>query len=395
VQAILPLRGKILNVEKAQLVKVLGNTEVAAIFKAIGVQPGSEMDVSKRRYGKIIVMTDADVDGSHIRTLLLTFLFRHMRNLISEGCVYIAQPPLYRVQQKKKTRYVQSHEEMMQELLELGMAGSSLRANEDDRTFEGRDFCRLVDLIAGMEEPLEALERRGIGLRFLAAHHGTEAGLLPRYRVFLGNEEHWFADKEEMDKFLSAETARRGEELSVADDNGAAALADENEPPAPAEKTQAAAEPLLQVVDLHEVRTINRTLQILSEEFNLGLSSLLPAGNRNGEPWFPFTVCSHDHGTKGDTTIERPIAGLRHLLPEIRKIGEHGLRLTRFKGLGEMDPEELWETSMDRAQRTLLQVTMHDAAAADEIFRVLMGDHVEPRREFIEKHALEVRELDV
>jgi DNA gyrase subunit B len=389
VQAILPLRGKILNVEKAQLAKVFGNTEVTAIFKAIGVQPGSEMDVTKRRYGKIIVMTDADVDGSHIRTLLLTFLFRHMRPLVEEGCVYIAQPPLYRVQQKKKTRYVQTHEEMMQELLALGMAGTSLRANEGEQVIDGSRFSRLVDLISGMEEPLEALERRGISLRFLEANHITEAGLLPRYRVFLGNDEHWFADKKQVDEFRAAEEEKRGDELSVADDNGDdVGTKDEQE-------TSEAEEALLQVVDLHEVRTINKALQSLKDEFDLTLESLVPAGNRNGEPWFPFTICNDEPGSKSDGNSERPISGLRGLLTEIRKMGEHGLRLTRFKGLGEMDPEELWETSMDRTQRVLLQVTMKDTAAADEIFRVLMGDHVEPRREFIEKHALEVRELDV
>lgn len=398
VQAILPLRGKILNVEKAQLVKVLGNTEVVAIFKAIGVPPGTEMDVTKRRYGKIILMTDADVDGSHIRTLLLTFLFRHMRPLVEEGCIFIAQPPLYRVQQKKKTRYVQTHEEMMQELLELGMSDSSLRMNEGDLIIGGAEFERLAELIAQIEEPLEALEHRGIELRFLAAHHATEENLLPRYRVFLGNDQFWFAGKQQLDEFLAAEESKRGAELSVADDNGSldSDAAGPMDFAAEAEDQPVASdEPLLQVVDLHEVRPINKTLRTLDAEFGLKLDSLVPAGNRDGEPWFPYTICSHDSGSSADVVQEQPLSSLRELLPEIRKMGEHGLRLTRFKGLGEMDPDELWKTSMDREQRVLLQVTMEDTAAADEIFRVLMGDHVEPRREFIEKHALEVRELDI
>ncbi|MCL4116461.1 UNVERIFIED_CONTAM: hypothetical protein GTU68_049853 [Idotea baltica] len=197
-QAILPLRGKILNVEKAQLVKVLDNNEIANIFKAIGLSPATpmeELDIEKRRYGKIIVMTDADVDGSHIRTLLLTFIFRHMRALVKDGHIYIAQPPLYRVIQNRKTRYVQTHEEMMNELIELGLNGTSV--------------------------------------------------------------------------------------------------------------------------------------------------------------------------------------------------------IVRFKGLGEMNPDELWETSMDPDKRVLLRVTLEDAVAADEMFRVLMGDQVEPRREFIQRHALDVKELDV
>ena len=385
-QAILPLRGKILNVEKAQLVKVLGNNEVAAIFKAIGVQPGAEMDPEKRRYGKIIVMTDADVDGSHIRTLLLTFLFRHMRALVEAGCVFIAQPPLYRVRQKKKTRYVQTQEMMMQELLELGMSGASL-ARRGGGVFEGAQFRRLVEIAAEIEDPLEALERRGIDLRLLAQNHVTDEGLLPRYRVYLGGKQHWFANKEALDEFLEAEEAKRGEELQVADDSEAlAALSPQVEGPVEEETAPAAADAVLKVVDLHEVRAINKGLVAL-KEFGITLNDLIPAETWNGEPFEPFVI----HRDDGDV----PLACLRDLVPALRKLGEKGLQLTRFKGLGEMDPEELWTTSMDREHRVLLQVTMEDAAAADEIFRVLMGDHVEPRREFIEKHALEVRELDV
>ncbi|MEX2288576.1 MAG: DNA gyrase subunit B [Planctomycetaceae bacterium] len=383
-QAILPLRGKILNVEKAQLVKVLDNAEISNIFKAVGVPPGAELeDVTKRRYGKIIVMTDADVDGSHIRTLLLTFLFRHMRELVKHGCVYIAQPPLYRVVQKKNTRYVQSHEQMMKELVQLGLDGGSLVCT-DGTAFEGDNFRRLVDLVGKLEEPLETLDRRGIDLKHLAAHHATPDGALPRYRVFVGREQHWFSEVEERDAFIAAEEARLGEEFRVTDeaveslesakaqDNGAA---------------DAVREPKLQVVDLHEVRTINQTLRKL-RDFGFALKDFCSAGAKNGEPILPFAIRSDDNG-------EVRLSSLRELLPSLRKIGEKGLRLTRFKGLGEMDSSELWETSMDPEKRTLLQVTMDDANAADEMFRVLMGDHVEPRREFIEKHALDVRDLDV
>ena len=385
-QAILPLRGKILNVEKAQLVKVLGNTEVVAIFKAIGVQPGVEMNISKRRYGKIILMTDADVDGSHIRTLLLTFLFRHMRQLVEQGCIFIAQPPLYRVTQKKQTRYVQTQEQMMQELVDLGLTGSSMTC-DDNTVFEGDRIRSLVALIAEIEEPLETLERRGINLRHLSTQHSTESGLLPRYRVFLGREQHWFVDKQTLEQFLAEEEAKRGEELSVADDTETISEVQQEDESAKRNGEESSpVEAKLQVVDLHEVRTINITLEAL-REFGLELRHLISAGSQNGEPIYPFTV----HNEDGDV----PLSSLRDLLPAIRKLGEKGLRLTRFKGLGEMDPEELWETSMDRQHRVLLQVEMADVAAAEEIFRVLMGDHVEPRREFIEKHALEVKELDV
>ena len=175
IQAILPLRGKILNVEKAQLVKLFGNKEIRNMFQAIGVVPGEEMDVDKRRYGKIILMMDADVDGSHIRTLLLTFLFRLMRPLVKAGCVYVAQTPLYRVLPKGKKkatpRYVQSHEEMRKELTELGLDGASVFVKQDGTVFEGENLAKIVQLISAAEEPLLTLERRGIDLRYLSHHH--------------------------------------------------------------------------------------------------------------------------------------------------------------------------------------------------------------------------------
>ena len=378
-QAILPLRGKILNVEKAQLLKVLGNNEIANIFKAIGVPPGAVMeDVEKRRYGKVIVMTDADVDGSHIRTLLLTFIFRHLRPLVENGCIYIAQPPLYRVQQKKKVRYVDTHENMMRELLELGMDGSSLRADADGTLFEGDHMRTVVTLLRQLEEPLETLDRRGVDLRHLAANFATEDGYLPRYRVYIGRDVNWFKTKEEMNTFVAAEEEKRGHELVVADENV--------EAPAEADDEAADVAEKLQVTDLHEIRSINELLREL-RDYGVTLNDLTPAPNRNGEPYYPFLILNEDGAVK--------LSSLRDFAPQLRKMGERGLRITRFKGLGEMDPEELWETSMDPAQRLLLQVRMDDAAAADEIFRVLMGDHVEPRREFIEKHALDVTDLDI
>jgi DNA gyrase subunit B len=365
---------------------VLGNAEVANIFKAIGVPPGAELeDVEKRRYGKIILMTDADVDGSHIRTLLLTFIFRHMRELVNHGCVYIAQPPLYRVLRKNQrknepARYVQTHEQMMAELVGLGKADSTLKF-DDGTMFEGEHFDRLVDLISQLEEPLETLERRGIDLRYLVHNHLTLDGMLPRYRVFLGREQRWFAEKSDLDEFLAHLEKQHGGELPVSDEARPLAGPETNGEPDEAEADEA-----LQVFDLHEIRIINQTLKRL-KEYGITTENLLLRLNKAGEPLHPYIIKNPD----GDV----PLATMRELVPTLRKLGEKGLRLTRFKGLGEMDPEELWETSMDAEQRLLLQVTMEDAAAADEIFRVLMGDHVEPRREFIEKHALEVKDLDV
>ncbi len=383
-QAILPLRGKILNVEKAQLVKVLDNAEIANIFKAVGIPPGAQLeDIGKRRYGKIILMTDADVDGSHIRTLLLTFIFRHMRELVDHGCIYIAQPPLYRVKQKKHVRYVQTHEQMMNELVELGRSNSTLLFS-DGTVFEGENYRRLIEMLSHLEEPLETLDRRGVDLRHVAVGHQTAEGLIPRYRVYVGREQYWFSTKEELDKFLAEEQDRRGEEFEVADE----AVHKPGEKHTGRNGHGESLESRLQVIDMHEVRAINETLKKL-KDFGIGLKDLVSPPDRNGEPVYPFRIQS----SSGDVAV----GNLREVMPALRKLGEkgQGLSITRFKGLGEMDASELWETSMDPEKRMLLQVTMEDAAAADEIFRVLMGDHVEPRREFIEKHALEVRDLDV
>jgi DNA gyrase subunit B len=376
-QAILPLRGKILNVEKAQLVKVLDNAEIANIFKAIGIPPLAEFeDVTKRRYGKIILMTDADIDGSHIRTLLLTFIFRHMRALVDNGCIYIAQPPLYKVTQRNKVRYVQTHEKMMTELIELGLNGSQVVC-KDGTVFADDHLRRVVTAMLRLDEPLELLERRGITLRHLAARLPDD-GTLPQYRVFVGRAEHWFHTKAEVEQFVAAEEARRGHELNVAQEAGLEPSTNGHGP--------VAHDSTLQVIDLHEVRSINDVLREL-KGFGIAIKDLYPPGAKDGETVYPFRIVQDEHTLR--------LTSLRELLSQLRELGERGMKVTRFKGLGEMDAEELWETSMKPEHRTLLQVTMDDAVAADEMFRVLMGDQVEPRREFIERHALDVKDLDV
>lgn len=400
-QAILPLRGKILNVEKAQLIRVLANNEVAAIFKAVGISPmAEEQDIAKRRYGKIILMTDADVDGSHIRTLLLTFIFRHMRELVRQGAVYVAQPPLYRVLPKskrnQKPRYVQTHEEMMAELLDLGIQGASLvvhprqnllsvelpsRGADGDREIDQANLRKLSELLSTLEEPLEAIERRGISIRRLATEHASPEGLLPRYCAYTGTKENWFAVKTDLDAFLSARELEAQDETAPVPAAGAAAESGGSERDGQPLKST------ITLVDLHEVRTINEVLRQLQAEFGFSLNDLLPAPPVNAEAVFPYEIDGHD--------TPRKLQSLRELVPTLRDLGARGLIYTRFKGLGEMNPDELFETAMDPDQRTLKQVTLEDAAAAEEIFRVLMGDHVEPRREFIEKHALDVKDLDI
>jgi DNA gyrase subunit B len=372
-QAILPLRGKIINAYKSREDKVLANEEIRSMISAIGAGIGEEADLSKRRYNKIVIMTDADVDGSHIRTLLLTFFYRQMWGLIKGGHIFVAQPPLFRVRSKKQTRYVQTEEEMKTQLLEMGLSESVFEPG-DGRKIEGAEFARLCRTLAALEDSVLALERRGISLRQHAMRQDLVTGRLPIYHVFLGAQENWFTSREELDKFVSREQAAAGDELTVDD-----------VPAADAHGNGHAAPSRLHIVELHEVRSLNKSLNDL-KEMGFDIQSLIPQ-ERTGveEPRYMLR--------RGENEIG--IEDLRGLLAAVRAAGEKGLSITRFKGLGEMNAEELRDTTLDPNNRTLLQVRMEDASAADDMFMVLMGDKVEPRREFIEKHALEVRNLDV
>lgn len=384
-QAILPLRGKIINAYKSREDKVLANEEVRSMIQAIGAGIGEEMDLSKRRYGKVVIMTDADVDGSHIRTLLLTFFYRQMYQLVAGGHVFVAQPPLFRVKSKKKTYYVQTEEEMKAQLLESGLAEGVFEPG-DGRKISGAEMARLCRTLAAIEDSVIALERRGISLRQHAVRQDPVTNKLPMYHVFLGQQEHWFTTREELDRFLATQEAVSGSALVVADqptDKPAAPNAQSNGQT----NGQGAGPtgPRLHIVELHEVRSLNKQLSDLLAEGFL-ISALMPEDRTgNEEPRYILR--------RGENEI--PINDLRGLLAAIRAAGEKGLTITRFKGLGEMNAEELRDTTLDPNNRTLLQVTMDDVSAADDLFRILMGDKVEPRREFIEKHALEVRNLDV
>ena len=374
-QAILPLRGKIINAYKAREDKVLANEEVQSIINAIRIGIGADQDLSRRRYDKIIIMTDADVDGSHIRTLLLCFFYRQMYQLIEKGHVYVAQPPLFRVKAKRDTYYVQSDEEMKLQLLKRGLENAVLES-EDGMEIQGNDMEKLCATLASMEDALVALERRGINLRTHVERMNVETGRLPVYHVFLGRDEFWFTTRSELDQFLKDREQSMGGELNV--DGAAGDDASENgQEPNP--ETQ------LQIGEFHEVRTINAGLSQLAE-MGIDIAALLPQ-DRTGIEHPRYVL------RRGESEIA--MEDLRGLLPSVRASGERGLQVTRFKGLGEMNAEELRETTLDPENRTLMQVSMADAGAADEMFRVLMGDKVEPRRDFIEKHALEVKNLDV
>lgn len=362
-QAILPLRGKIINAYKAREDKVLANEEIQSMINAIRCGVGSDQDLSKRRYNKVIIMTDADVDGSHIRTLLLCFFYRQMTHLIAGGHVYVAQPPLFRVRSRKETYYVQSEEEMKDQLMQRGLDDSSFDPR-DGRVIAGEEMVKLCKTLAVLEDAVLALERRGIALRTHAERMNPETGRLPVYHVFLGRAEHWMTTRQELDEFLKAHPEAR----DIASGEGEVRAPDQ-----------------LVINELHEVRTINNCLKDL-RDMGFEIETLLPM-DRTGMEDSRYVL------RRGDAEIG--LEDLRGLLAAVRAAGEKGLQVTRFKGLGEMNAEELRETTLDPRNRTLIQVSMADAGAADEMFRVLMGDKVEPRREFIEKHALEVKNLDV
>ena len=378
-QAILPLRGKIINAYKSRDDKVLANEEVRSMIQAIGAGIGGDQDLSKRRYNKVIIMTDADVDGSHIRTLLLCFFYRQMYELVSKGHVYVAQPPLFRVKQKKKTYYVQTEEEMKSQLMEKGL-GDSVFDDGEGTTIEGEKMRQLCTVLANMEDALLVLERRGVSLRAHAERQDVNTNKLPVYHVFVGTKDYWFTSRAELDKFIEENDLGDDDETETEENEGEEQAASNGAKPSTNGNSDR-----LQIIELHEVRTINAGLADL-RNYDFDIQALIPQ-DRTGieEPRYVLR--------RGENEIA--LIDLRGLLPAVRAAGEKGLQVTRFKGLGEMNAEELRETTLDPGNRTLLQVTMQDAGAADEMFRVLMGDKVEPRREFIEKHALEVRNLDV
>ncbi len=392
-QAILPLRGKPLNVEKARVENMLNNAEICSLISAIGIDIGNNEDENLKnlRYDKVIILTDADVDGQHIRTLLLTFFYRQMARLVADGHIYVARPPLYKVTHKKQVRFIQTAEEMQQELIERGLKDTRLHVlpppspsflpslGEEEgagaaapRVLQGEELSALVQVLHRLEGALQTLERRGLTLRDFLARHSEERGL-PFYRVLLGSHEEWFYTQDEVDAYRQEQQQRLGHELVVGDET-------------PGQINGNGHAEVMYVQELHEVREANRGVQEL-ERFGLKPSDLVPAPRIAGREPPPRLVLEN-------SDLRRQLVTLRELIVEVRKLGERGLSITRFKGLGEMDAEELWETTLDPDKRMLMKVQLDDALKADEMFRILMGEKVEPRRDFIQKYALDVKDID-
>lgn len=384
-QAILPIRGKILNVEKARKHKVLDHQEIVEIIKAIGTGIGDEdFDIQKLRYGKIILMTDADVDGSHIRTLLLTFFFRHMRQLIDRGVVFVAQPPLFQIAKGKKSEYVLDDGELDRRMTQIGLAGTTLEIHRDGeapRTLSDDELSRLTALIKGIERQAAVLARRGIPFQpFIDEHYVS--GRLPIIRALVGNDERFFHDEEAFNDFRRTAVAG-GEPSQTAPSN--------------------AAEPSTRVIrqDLSECKALELAF---AELLDFGCSSddlfLVRRELETGDRTAATFVLRPQDGEPVE------VENLRTLLEGIRSIGARGAEIKRFKGLGEMNKEQLWETTMDPANRVMRRVVVSetsedaeqvdiDAKEADRMFSILMGEDVEKRKNFIETNAIHVRNLDV
>lgn len=344
-QAILPIKGKILNVEKARLDRVLGSQEIRTIITALGTGVGGDFDISKLRYDKVIIMADADVDGSHIRTLILTLFYRHLLPLIEEGKIYIAQPPLYRIKKKDWQEYIHTEKEMNDMVLSLGSKAAKFsRDGKKPKVFSQQELEKIIQGLIAIEQLELSLERKGVPFKNYIEAIDQKKKKYPLHKISL-HQKPVFVMKEE--KLVSYGDM---EELDH-----------------------------VEIYESHEIRKINESLI----KIGVSLKDYLP------QETSLFLLTSQDSGEKIKCN------NLKLLLKKIRELATKGMSIQRYKGLGEMNPSQLWESTMDPKKRTLVNVSLEDPVEADRIFTILMGSQPEPRREFIQAHAHEVTNLDV
>lgn len=397
IQAIMPLKGKILNVEKARIDKILGHEEIRAMIAALGTGVGSdEFDLSKRRYGKIVVMCDADVDGSHIRTLLLTFLFRHMRPLVETGCVYVAQPPLYLLTKGKKSEYIRNDATLSHRLMQWGLEGARLVVRDgEQRELGGNELADLIALLEEIEAGASVLRRRGVDFdSFVRRHRDPQTGALPRIRALLDDQEHYFYREEEFDSFRRQALERFGQ-AGLEDIGGPEATEEDEEAPATEQRHRLAKVELRECARLEELFDRLAAMGLGVEDYFSERAESV-SGERGPAKFVLF----------GDGSEPMELDNLPGVVGGVKALGQKGVEIKRFKGLGEMNPQELWETTMDPSRRVLTRVVISedqsdpdqlaaDAGEADRMFSILMGENVEARREFIEENALRVKQIDV
>ena len=393
-QAILPIKGKILNVEKARLVKILSNDEVRTLISAVGtgIGEGEEgLKLDKLRYHKLIIMADADVDGQHIRTLLLTFFYRQMKPLVEQGHVYIAQPPLYKVKKGKSEMYVDNDEKMEQWLLNEGRNSVEVTAfnpaNGKSKKLDSDDLKDLLKVIAELETLLRHIERKGLHLEDFLAFHAEKKYPLFRVEESAGEYKFFFSEKDwkaYRDAFVAEQKAKllaeKAEKKPAAKPSADGEV--QGEDTALSEADEESLEP--DYVELWEMPKLAKAAERLAE---MGLDARWYEVLRDEKTKPLFRAKTAHAETDGYS--------LRDLLESVRDAGRSGAQIQRYKGLGEMNPEQLWETTMDPKRRRLLKVVLQDPADAEIAFTTLMGDKVEPRRQFIEKHAKEVKNLDI
>ena len=364
-QAILPLRGKVLNVEKARLERMLANQEIRTLITAVGGGLGSDFNPDKIRYHKVVIMTDADVDGAHIRTLLLTFFYRQMRPLIERGHVYLAQPPLYQVKRKGREEYVESDALLTAKLLTLGCEEFTFTFMDGERNIQGRGMAPLLDVLAAAEAVCQRLEKQHVDIARFFALRNPETGEFPHFRVIVdvdGNPQtHYVFTYDE----ANALKAAAAEALQC-----------------PPEDLDEPENPAFTCTEMHTSTQLRRQMDTLNQVFGFAKGQYFGNGAQIG-------VLADSSGA------ETPIHSLVELLTLVRERGRRGLTIQRYKGLGEMDAEQLFETTMDPKNRKMLRVVLEDAVEADKMFTMLMGDEVAPRRKFIEDHALMVNNLDI
>ena len=365
-QAILPLKGKILNVEKARFDKMLGHSEIKSLITALGTGIGKDdFDIGKLRYHKIILMTDADVDGSHIRTLLLTFFYRQMPALVESGYVFIAQPPLFKVKRGKKEEYIKDESSMIRYLMRQATNDMSVKSAAADHPIEGRELAKSLEKMVDFKRYCERATRRCGGdpqlLNILLESLSGRKGILRKEGLTLRKV---FQDGDLMAKIEGAlDKAGYKTELTTDEEHG-----------------------------LWEIETVSNSGVSLVLDWNFASYVEFQTAVelfKTLEDDLAAPFISGENGTSEEVPTREA------LLEKVLAAAKKDLSIQRYKGLGEMNPEQLWETTMNPDKRTLLEVRIDDAVETDSIFTVLMGDAVEPRRKFIEDNALDVRNLDV
>jgi len=400
-QAILPIKGKIINVEKARLDKVLQNTEVQTLITAIGTGIGSSLgekeqegsfNIAKLRYGRIIIMTDADVDGSHIRTLLLTFFCRQMPELVKQGKIYIAQPPLYLIKRKKREEYVDDDAQLNKILIDIGSDEVKVKNLADGKVFSSTQLKEILQLLERFAKFSDAIRRHGGDFEDFLAERDPKTGRLPTFMVKVreGNTEWatYFPGEEAVREFHEG-----NRDLNLYDDPTPESLDAENPTEAapepvvskPSKKAPEAARRRAKLIELHESTSAQKLIDELARK---GLK--IEHYSSSDQPIFELVE------GEGDKALTHPLFAIPEILVKILEIGKRGLSIQRFKGLGEMNPKQLFETTMNPEKRKMLKVVLNEdnAVEADRMFTILMGDVVEPRRQFIEDNALNAR-LDV